>query len=105
MKRDDKETIQGVASGSFPVDTRAVGLTEDLPALVRLRVEGVNLSTNRVLQIEQFHPKAGPITLSTTSNAPLRACPGGWRGATPTAIWSSRGCVTVHPGRTAAVPD
>ena len=105
MKRDDKETIQSVASGSFPVDTRAVGLTEDLPALVRLRVEGVNLSTNRVLQIEQFHPKAGLITLSTTSNAPLRACPGGWRGATPTAIWSSRGCVTVHPGRTAAVPD
>ncbi len=99
MKREDKVIIQRLGSGLFPVDAGVVGLFEDLPAKVRLRVEGVNISSSRVLQIEQYHPRAGLITLSTTSKIPLRACPGGWRGHTPTAIWKSKQCVTVNPGR------
>lgn len=104
MKRDDKVTIQKLASALFPVDAGLVGLFEDLPAKVRLRVEGVNISSSRVLQIEQFHPRAGLITLSTTSKIPLRACPGGWRGQTPAAAWKSKQCVTVSPGQLTVLP-
>lgn len=105
MRRNDKVIIQRLGSGLFPVDAGVVGLVEDLPANVRLRVEGVNISSSRVLQIEQFHPRAGLITLSTTSKIPLRACPGGWRGQTPAATWKSKLCVTVSPGRLTVLPD
>ena len=105
MTHDDKETIQSLASVRFPLDAQVIGLIEDLPSNVNLRVEGVNLTSNRVLQIEQFHPKAGLITLSTTSKVPLRACPGGWRGKTPAATWASPVCVTVQPGKPTVLPD
>ena len=104
MKHDDKVIIERLRSGAFPVDAGGVGLFEDLPAKVRLRVEGVSISSSTVLQIEQYHPKAGSITLSTTSKIPLRACPGGWRGQTPTATWKSKDCVTVRPGRPTVLP-
>jgi hypothetical protein len=94
MKRDDKVIVERLGSGLFPVNAGLVGLIEDLPAKVSLRVEGVNISSSTVLQIEQYHPQAGSITLSTTSKVPLRACPGGWRGqslvADQTHAWINR---------------
>lgn len=105
MMGNDMATMRRLGSGSFSVDTAGVGLIEDLPAKVRLRAERVDLSSGRVLQFEQFHPKAGLITLSTTSRVPLRACPGGWRGKTPGAVWTSLRCVDVDPGETAVLPD
>jgi hypothetical protein len=67
MHRNDLVRIKSLSSGVFPVDTAAVGIVEELPGKVRVHVERISISSSRVVQIEQFHPKAGVITLSTTS--------------------------------------
>lgn len=105
MQRSDLSGFHGISSGAFPVDALSVGVVEDLPAKVWLRLERVRISKSRVLQIEQFHPKAGLITLSTTSKDLLLACPGGWRGKTPSAAWTSPNCVEFDASRPAVLPD
>jgi hypothetical protein len=73
MHRADVSLLSsGTFPASFPVDINAVGIIEDLPAKVRVQIERVRISASRVAQIEQFHPKAGVITLSTTSTVKLR---------------------------------
>lgn len=75
MQRNDLDRIKGQATPTFPIDASSVGLIEELPAPVRIRVERVTISASHVLQIKQFHPTTAPITLSTTSRAKLVVCP------------------------------
>jgi hypothetical protein len=89
----------------LPLDVSSVGVNEELPGKVRLRLERVNISPTRFVQFEQFHPKAGLITLSTTSKVLLRACPGGWRGSTPVEVWKSAKCVDFSSSSPAVLPD
>ncbi len=105
MHSADLSRLKNLASSSFPVDVRAVGVLEELPAKVWLRVERVTISTSIVAQIEQFHPKAGVITLSTNSTVRLVACPGGWRGKTLPAVWKSAGCVNFDSASPAVLPN
>lgn len=105
MRSADRFRFKNLATGAFPVDVSAVGILEELPAKVRVRMERIRISTSLVAQIEQFHPKAGLITLSTTSKDLLVACPGGWRGKTPAAAWKSTTCVRFDASTPAVLPD
>lgn len=105
MPSADRSLFKNLASGAFPVDVSAVGIVEELPAKVRVRMERIRISTSQVAQIEQFHPKAGVITLSTTSKVLLVACPGGWRGKTPSTAWKSATCVRFDAATPAVLPD
>jgi hypothetical protein len=104
MHRVDLDRMKTLAA-TFPVDVGVVGVVEDLPAKVRVRMERLRLSSSRFAQIEQFHPKAGVITLSTTSSVALQACPGGWRGDTPATVWRSPACVVFDASSAAILPD
>ncbi len=104
MYRADRAAIKGQASGSFPIDVGVVGVLEELPAPVRLRIERVSISSSRVVQIEQFHPMVANITLSTTSKSPLVVCPGSWRGKTPSTTWSSASCMNFDASTPAVLP-
>ena len=105
MHRNDLLRIKSLSSGMFPVDTAAVGIVEELPGKVRVHVERISISSSRVAQIEQFHPKAGVITLSTTSKVLLQACPGGWRGKTPSSAWKDATCVEFDASTPAILTD
>jgi hypothetical protein len=105
MHRNDLLRIKSLSSGVFPVDTAAVGIVEELPGKVRVHVERISISSSRVAQIEQFHPKAGVITLSTTSKVLLQACPGGWRGKTPSSAWKDATCVEFDASTPAILTD
>jgi hypothetical protein len=54
---------------------------------------------------KEFHPKAGKITLATNSTRRLVACPGGWRGETPSAVWKSPTCIEFDASTPAVLPD
>jgi hypothetical protein len=103
MHRNDLVRIKSLSSGVFPVDAGAVGVIEELPTKVRVHMERISISSSRVAQIEQFHPKAGVITLSTTSKVLLQACPGGWRGKTPPSAWKDETCVEFDASTPAIV--
>jgi hypothetical protein len=105
MHRNDLLRIRSLSSGTFSVDTAAVGIVEELPGNVRVHLERISISSSRVAQIEQFHPKAGVITLLTTSKVLLQACPGGWRGKTPSSAWKDATCVEFDASTPAILPD
>jgi hypothetical protein len=104
MRRSDLSQFTKLSGGAFPIDVSSVGVLENLPARVRLRIERVSISSSRIVQIEQFHPKVAAITLSTTSQRLLVACPGGWRGVTPSSLWKSAACVKFDASTPAVLP-
>ena len=93
-------------------DFRSIGRLDSLPAPALLRNDILNLSPNRMLQVEQFHPAIGPVRVETTSRDWLEVCPGGWRGqnASPDASWwgvrsNTSDCIPLRAGRSAILPD
>ena len=95
-----------------PLDATDVGRIDSLPTRVGLTVERVALTPTQPLQLEQFHPRAGPITMETSSAIWLTACPGGWNGEPPTdkssswgKHWPNGNCISFRRGTPARLPD
>jgi hypothetical protein len=106
---DSREALLHVRT-TRPLDVRSVGRLDSFPLPVALKVEFVAVTKAEVVQFEQFHPRAGPITMETSSVEWLEACPGGWRGETPIdaswgAHWPAGTCIAFRREEPAKLPD
>ena len=89
---DSRERLGALADPLHPLDALSVGLLDSLPLPVAMKVEFVTVSPSKIVQFEQFHPRAGRITIEASSAGWLEACPGGWDGETPPdASWAHIG--------------
>ena len=85
--------LRRTAAPRWPLDAGSVGRLDALPTPVATKVEFLTVTSSSFVQFEQFHPRAGHITIETSSAVWLEACPGGWRGETPidASSWGSTG--------------
>jgi hypothetical protein len=104
------DDLRATSDSLGPLDSGGVGRLDSLPAPVLLTVGFVTVTASKVVQYEQFHPQVGPITLETSATVWLEACPGGWRGETPTDAswgpqWPPGTCVAFRNGTPAKLPN
>jgi hypothetical protein len=107
---DSRERLGALADPLHPLDALSVGRLDSLPLPVAMKVEIVTVSPSKIVQFEQFHPRAGRITIEASSAVWLEACPGGWDGKTPPAAswgprWPAGKCVAFRKGTPAKLPD